>query len=103
MVWAFTELMVETSGNTGMLDYYRDMYEAQFGKRDAPDAPESAIDGEIVDEIVALRAPPAGCGELQGRSGKTYRPDSRGLFLVSRDDAKPLFRAGFTREIINRE
>jgi hypothetical protein len=101
MVWAFTELMVETSGNTGMLDHYRQMYEAQFGKRDAPDAPASPIDGEIADEIVALRAPPPGCGEVQGLSGQNYRPDSRGLFLVTRDDAKPLLRGGFTMESID--
>jgi hypothetical protein len=86
--------MLAADEEPGMLGYYREMYEAQFGQRDAPASP---IDGEIADEIVALRAPPPGCGEVQGLSGKNYRPDSGGLFFVPRDDAKPLLRAGFIR------
>jgi phage terminase large subunit-like protein len=82
MVWAFTELMLDSSGNTGMLDYYRFLAEGQ-----AP-APHGA------SSMAILRCPP-GTGIVCGLSRKEYTPVDGIIHEVSIEDAGPLRRAGF--------
>ena len=89
--------MLASGGEPGWLGFMREEHERMYGPDPAPASKQH--DGEWI----ALRAPPAGCGEVQGLSGKNYRPNSRGLFFVTRDDAKALFRAGFTTESIEHE
>ena len=39
LVWGLTELQIDPSGNTGMLDYYRELAEAVARKKAAPCGP----------------------------------------------------------------
>ena len=82
MVWAFTELMVETSGNTGMLDYYREMHEARFRSfRPAP-APEHEDDDRIV-AVGGRRDKPH--ARQRGENRTDFRDDPATLFKCRGD------------------
>jgi predicted phage terminase large subunit-like protein len=88
MVWAFSELMVETSGNTGMLDYYKGIAERITAGEIAP------VVVTHKSRLVPLRAPP-GVREASGSSGRTYSANYARLMFVSPEDAPSLCREGF--------
>ena len=68
MVWAFTELLVKTSGNLGFLGYYKELAETA-GARPAP-APEPEPASTATNQVwFSLRCPP-GSGTVCVRGGK---------------------------------
>ena len=105
LVWGLTELQIDPSGNTGMLDHYRQMYEKHVGKKDAPAAtpaapsatPASAAQPspKPADALVTLICPRGSGNSVVGLSRKEYWPDAVGMIHVDAEDAPPLKRAGF--------
>jgi hypothetical protein len=65
LVWGLTELQIDPSGNTGMLDYYRSLYEKQVGKKDAQgaNASRSRRNAQRRDDVnqKSRFTPPASC------------------------------------------
>jgi phage terminase large subunit-like protein len=104
LVWGLTELQIDPSGNTGMLDYYRSLYEKRVGKKDAPAATPAAPEAtpasaaqpspKPADALVTLICPRRD-GVVVGLSRKEYTPDALGMIKVLSEDAPPLKRAGF--------
>lgn len=115
-VWALTELKIDPSGSTGMLDHYRLMAEAAAGKKNGaapatlatspqtPANPPLFSDkpaAPIPPEFVTLIVPPANrSGIVCGLSRKEYAPDAMGMIKVVAEDAPPLKRAGFVEVMV---
>ena len=101
-MWGLTELQIDPSGNTGMLDYYRSLYEKRVGKVESPSTPANPPvsapkpAGGKSPEFVTLICPPANRGGIIcGFMGREYTPDAMGMIKVVAEDAPPLKRAGF--------
>jgi predicted phage terminase large subunit-like protein len=89
MVWAFTELMVQTSGCDGFLHYYKSLHDAggDFVARGwIEEQPAATI------KLIA----PGGVGAVQLLSGRNVNvPWDGSAIEMSEEDARPLLRAGW--------
>ena len=87
MVWAFTELMVDKPGNTGFLEFYA----AQAGAN---------VRSEVSDRMIRMLAPP-GVGAALLLSGRDVSIPYDRIVEMTVEDAKPLYRGGWTRVTAN--
>ncbi len=83
LVWAFTDLMVQT--NTGLLDYYRN----KAAKVEQARVHKSGTD-------VRLKAP-YGITTVYGRNGGQHTVGNDGIVVVPVEDVPSMLAAGFTR------
>src|ERR1700733_1162226 len=83
MVWAFTELMLDRPGNTGFLEFYA----AQAG---------AGLRIEMSGRMIRVLAPP-GVGAARLFSGRDVSVPADRIVEMTLEDAKPLFRGGWTR------
>lgn len=92
LVWALSELMVESVAGWGLLEWTRleaeKVVAGQFGNRN-PTGPPSLTDGG------AKMKSPCGCSTVYGISGDKYDADALGVFMVSGEDVTPLLAAGW--------
>lgn len=90
LVWGFTELLVGSISNEGLMDYYRQEMEAVKGRMsDAYKLPDPS-------SFVSLKGP-EGINTAFGKDGDKYLLGTDGLFQVKEDDVKALESAGFQR------
>ena len=89
LVWAFTHLLVVSTPNQGLMDFYREQNEAIQGKLD-----QARTDRE--HQIVAMK-PPVGVNTAYGITGAKYSLGGDGLMRVAADDVKGFLTAGFQR------
>lgn len=89
LVWGFTELLVGSVANEGLMDYYRQESQAIA---DRLAGKQLASPGAFV----SLQGP-AGINTAFGMSGAKYLLGDDGKFLVKEEDVKPLETAGFVR------
>jgi len=89
LVWGFTELLVGSISNEGLMDYYRQESQAIA---DRLSGKKLAAPGAFV----SLQGP-AGINTAFGMSGAKYLLGNDGKFLVKEEDVKPLESAGFVR------
>lgn len=90
LVWGFTDLMVGSIKNEGLMDYYRQESQAVDYRLANPN--EVLASGGII----SLKAP-EGINTAYGMSGEKYLLNLKGYFEVKEDDAKILETAGFRR------
>lgn len=93
LVWGFTELLVGSIANEGLMDYYRQEAAAIKDRMSGKQLPSPG-------SFVSLQAP-LGINTAFGRSGEKYLIDDKGLFHVKEEDVKPLESAGFVRHFAN--
>jgi phage terminase large subunit-like protein len=92
MTWAFTELMLDASGNTGFLGFYREQYEAMYASPGPAPAP-IAINHQ---GGLSLRCPRESANTIIcGISRKEYTPVDGVITDVLIEDAACLRRNGF--------
>ena len=89
LVWAFTYLLVISTPNQGLMDFYRQENEAINAKLD-----QARTDSE--HQVIPMK-PPAGVNTAYGLTGAKYHPGSDGLMRVAADDVKGFLTAGFQR------
>lgn len=89
LVWGFTELLVGSIANEGLMDYYRQESQAIS---DRLAGKQLASPGAFV----SLQGP-EGINTAFGMSGTKYLLGDDGKFLVKEEDVKPLETAGFVR------
>ena len=87
MVWAFTELMVDKPGSTGFFEFYA----AQAG---------AGIRSEVSERMIRMLAPP-GMGAALLLSGRDVSVPADRIVEMTEEDAKPLYRWGWTRVTAN--
>lgn len=92
LVWGFTELLVGTVSNEGLMDYYRQEAQAVADRL-------KGITRVAPGTLVALQAS-GGQNTAYGMSGTKYVVGEDGLFRVKEEDVKPLEGAGFFRPLI---
>lgn len=92
LVWGFTELLVGTVSNEGLMDYYRQEAQAVADRL-------KGITKVAPGTLVALQAS-GGQNTAYGMSGTKYVVGEDGLFRVKEEDVKPLEGAGFFRPLI---
>lgn len=90
LVWGFTELMVGSIKNEGLMDYYRQEAQAVQDRLAGNNTPQ------LTDARVSLQAP-AGINTAYGISGEKYSLDADGYFRVLEADLKILEDHGFRR------
>lgn len=90
LVWAFTELLVGSEANSGLLDYYRQESEAVRNKLNGSK--------QVAVEPTTRLLAPRHCNTVYGREGDMYTADKDGYVTVKEVDVSTLIGAGFKRE-----
>jgi phage terminase large subunit-like protein len=99
LVWAMTELKVESFAGAGVLEFYRQQA-AQAENATAPPAEHGFTIGQAGDaepaqnDTIRLKVP-VGVSQVYGMSGRAYMVGADGIVRVTTEDAKPLRGQGF--------